>query len=57
MGYLSAIYQYADYAYVGGAFGKGLHNILEAAVFGVPVFFGNKNYQKFQEAVDLEKLA
>jgi len=57
VGYLSAIYQYADYAYVGGAFGKGLHNILEAAVFGVPVFFGNKNYQKFQEAVDLEKLA
>lgn len=34
VGYLSAIYQYADYAYVGGAFGKGLHNILEAAVFG-----------------------
>ncbi|MFN8431342.1 MAG: glycosyltransferase N-terminal domain-containing protein [Spirosomataceae bacterium] len=54
VGYLSAIYQYADYAYVGGAFGKGLHNILEAVVFGVPVFFGNKNYKKFQEAVDLE---
>ncbi|MCA0364893.1 MAG: 3-deoxy-D-manno-octulosonic acid transferase [Bacteroidetes bacterium] len=56
VGYLSAIYQYADYAYVGGAFGKGLHNILEAAVFGVPVFFGNKNYKKFQEAVDLEEI-
>jgi 3-deoxy-D-manno-octulosonic-acid transferase len=54
VGYLSAIYQYADYAYVGGAFGKGLHNILEAVVFGVPVFFGNKSYKKFQEAVDLE---
>lgn len=56
VGYLSSIYQYADFAYVGGGFGKGLHNILEAVVFGVPVFFGNKNYLKFNEAVDLEKL-
>ncbi len=56
VGYLSAIYQYADYAFGGGAFGKGLHNILEAAVFGVPVFFGNKNYRKFKEAVDLEEI-
>ncbi|MDN4166927.1 glycosyltransferase N-terminal domain-containing protein [Cytophagales bacterium LB-30] len=53
MGMLSSLYQYGDYAYIGGAFGKGLHNILEAATFGLPVFFGNKNYQKFQEAVAL----
>ncbi len=52
IGMLSSLYQYADVAYVGGAFGKGLHNILEAAVYGVPVLFGT-NYYKFQEAVDL----
>ena len=33
--------------------GKGLHNILEAACYGVPIFFGNKNYEKFPEAIDL----
>jgi 3-deoxy-D-manno-octulosonic-acid transferase len=38
---------------VGGAFGKGLHNILEAACYGIPIFFGNKNYSKFNEANDL----
>lgn len=53
IGMLSSLYQYGEYAFVGGAFGKGLHNILEAACFGIPVFFGNKNYQKFQEAKDL----
>jgi len=53
IGLLSSLYQYAEYAYVGGAFGKGLHNILEAACFGIPIFFGNKNFQKFQEAKDL----
>ena len=52
---LSALYQYADYAYVGGAFGKGLHNTLEPAVFGPPLFFGPK-YQKFQEAIDLVEM-
>jgi 3-deoxy-D-manno-octulosonic-acid transferase len=52
IGMLSSLYQYGEFAYVGGAFGKGLHNILEAATFGVPVFFG-PNYTKFQEAVDL----
>ncbi|MBC7449881.1 MAG: 3-deoxy-D-manno-octulosonic acid transferase [Cytophagales bacterium] len=49
IGMLSSIYAYADYAYVGGAFGSGLHNILEPAVFGPPVFFG-PNIQKFKEA-------
>lgn len=53
VGMLSAIYQYAYVAYIGGSFGKGLHNILEASVFGIPVFFGNKGYHKFQEANEL----
>jgi 3-deoxy-D-manno-octulosonic-acid transferase len=53
IGMLSRLYRYGEFAYVGGAFGKGLHNILEAACYGIPVLFGNRNYQKFQEAVDL----
>jgi len=53
VGMLSRLYRYGEFAYVGGAFGKGLHNTLEAACYGIPVFFGDKNYQKFQEAVDL----
>lgn len=56
VGMLSAIYQYGYVAYIGGAFGKGLHNILEAAVFGIPVFFGNQNFRKFQEANELIEL-
>lgn len=53
IGMLSRLYRYGEFAYIGGAFGKGLHNILEAACYGVPILFGNKNYEKFQEAVDL----
>jgi len=53
IGMLSRLYKYGEFAFVGGAHGKGLHNILEAACYGVPVLFGNKNYQKFKEAVDL----
>ncbi len=53
IGMLSKLYRYGEFAYVGGAFGKGLHNILEAACYGIPIFFGNKNYQKFQEAYEL----
>ena len=53
MGMLSRLYKYGEFAYIGGAFGKGLHNILEAACYGIPIFFGNKSYLKFQEAVDL----
>lgn len=53
VGMLGRLYRYGEFAYVGGAFGKGLHNILEAACYGIPVFFGNKNFQQFQEAVDL----
>ncbi len=56
VGMLSSLYAYASYAWVGGAYGKGLHNILEAAVYGCPVFFGNRNYEKFREARDLINL-
>ena len=57
VGFLSKIYSYADVAYVGGAMGHtGLHNILEAATFGVPIVIGS-NYQKFPEAIKLEDLA
>ncbi len=56
MGMLSRLYRYANVAYVGGAFGAGLHNILEPAVYGCPVIFGNKNFRKFKEATDLQSL-
>jgi 3-deoxy-D-manno-octulosonic-acid transferase len=56
VGLLSSIYALAHYAYIGGAFGKGLHNILEPTAFGLPLFFGNKKYSKFQEAQDLINL-
>nr|WP_294791882.1 glycosyltransferase N-terminal domain-containing protein [uncultured Mucilaginibacter sp.] len=52
IGILSALYQYADIAYIGGGFGVGIHNTLEAAAFGLPVIFG-PNYQRFKEACDL----
>lgn len=55
IGMLSSLYRYATIAYIGGGFGKGIHNILEAAVFGCPVCFG-PNYKKFQEANDLIRL-
>lgn len=48
-GLLSSIYRYADVAYIGGGFGKGIHNTIEAAVYGVPVVFGAE-YHKFREA-------
>ena len=51
-GLLSSIYRYGTIAYIGGGFGAGIHNTLEAAVYGIPVIFGPK-YQKFQEAVQL----
>jgi 3-deoxy-D-manno-octulosonic-acid transferase len=52
IGILSLVYQYGYIAYIGGGFGKGIHNILEAATFGLPIVFGPK-YKKFQEAVEL----
>lgn len=52
IGMLSAIYKYGQIAYLGGGFGKGIHNTLEAATYGMPVIFGPK-YKKFKEACDL----
>ena len=53
-GLLSSIYRYGEVAYIGGGFGVGIHNILEAAVYGMPVIFG-PNYHKFREAVEMVK--
>jgi 3-deoxy-D-manno-octulosonic-acid transferase len=55
IGKLSFIYRYANIAYIGGGFGSGIHNTLEAATYGLPVIFG-PNYQKFNEAVELVEL-
>lgn len=51
-GLLSSIYGYGHVAYVGGGFGVGIHNVLEAAVWNIPVIFGPNN-ERFQEAQDL----
>ena len=53
-GLLSSIYRYGDIAYIGGGFGTGIHNTLEATVYGIPVLFGS-NYDKFIEAKSLIK--
>lgn len=52
-GLLSSIYHYGTVAYVGGGFGAGIHNVLEAAVWGIPVIFGpeNKHFQEAQELI------
>lgn len=52
IGQLSYLYRYGTLAYIGGGFGKGIHNILEAATYGLPVIFG-PNHQKFSEAIEL----
>ena len=52
IGMLSSAYRYAYIAAIGGGFGKGIHNVLEAACWGIPVVFG-PNYKKFREANDL----
>ncbi len=54
-GLLSSIYRYATIAYVGGGFGAGIHNVPEAAVYGLPVIIGPNNH-KFREATELIKL-
>lgn len=51
-GILSSLYRYGQVAYVGGGFGAGIHNVNEAAVYGMPVVFG-PNHKKFREATDL----
>ena len=57
MGMLSSLYRYAKYAIIGGAFKGTLHNTLEAAVYGIPLFFGNhENNRKFEEALNLLRL-
>lgn len=53
IGYLSYLYSYADVTYVGGGFGVGIHNLLEAATYGKPVIFG-PNHDKFKEAIELK---
>ncbi len=52
IGHLSSLYRYGNIAYIGGGFGKGIHNILEAATYGLPVIMG-PNYRKFLEAVEM----
>jgi 3-deoxy-D-manno-octulosonic-acid transferase len=55
IGHLSSLYNYGNIAYIGGGFGKGIHNILEAATYGLPVIFG-PNYKKFLEAVEMVEM-
>lgn len=54
-GILTSLYQYGSLAYIGGGFGVGIHNTLEAATFGMPILFG-PNYLRFKEAVDMVRL-
>lgn len=57
IGMLSSLYQYGEFAYIGGAFRKALHNTLEAATFGMPLFFGtDESNRKFHEAIELESV-
>jgi len=55
IGKLSYLYRYGNLAYIGGGFGKGIHNILEAATYGLPVIFGPE-HAKFSEAIELASL-
>ncbi|MEY2904102.1 MAG: hypothetical protein RJA52_118, partial [Bacteroidota bacterium] len=55
IGKLSRLYRYGDIAYIGGGFGKSIHNTLEPAVYGLPVIFGPR-YKKFPEAISLKEL-
>ena len=52
IGLLAKLYRYGNFAFIGGGFGSGIHNTLEAVIYGCPVLFG-PNYKKFQEAYDL----
>ena len=55
MGLLSSMYRYGHVAYVGGGFGEGIHNVPEAAIYGVPVLIGPNN-KGFREAQDLLRM-
>ena len=52
MGMLSSVYKYADVAYIGGGFGDGIHNTLEAAVWGIPVLFGVLTTDNLEQAIE-----
>ena len=54
IGYLSYLYRYATITYIGGGFGAGIHNLLEAATYGKPVIFGS-NHTRFKEAIELKE--
>jgi len=54
IGILTSLYQYADVAYVGGSFRQGIHNVLEPAVYGIPVLYGPKHHNS-QEALELAR--
>ena len=56
IGMLSALYSLGQAAYIGGGFGAGIHNTLEAAVYGIPLAFGHR-YKKFREAEDLVEMS
>lgn len=55
IGMLARLYKQTDFAYIGGSFGKGIHNVMEPAVFGQPVIFG-PNYLNSHEAIELLKI-
>ena len=55
IGLLSHIFRFGDFAFIGGGFGVGIHNVLEAATYSIPVIFG-PNYHKFNEAIGLRDL-
>ncbi len=55
IGHLASLYYYAEIAYIGGGFNAGVHNVLEAAVYGMPIIFG-PHYHKSLEAIELKKL-
>lgn len=56
IGILSKIYRYGHFAYIGGGFSDGIHNILEPAVYRIPVFYGKNDYARFKEAIDLKSI-
>jgi 3-deoxy-D-manno-octulosonic-acid transferase len=53
---LSSVYRYADLAYIGGGYNEGIHNTLEAAVYGIPVSFYGHDYHSYNEAVQMVEL-
>jgi 3-deoxy-D-manno-octulosonic-acid transferase len=55
MGLLAELYSVADWVYVGGGFGKGVHNTMEPAIYGVPIAIGPKGQNGFSEIEELKK--